>query len=118
MGMPITLDIQGIEGKKAAQQIEQIFDYFKSVDKRFSTYKKNSEITKINQGLPRIKWSSDMKLVMDLCALTKTQTHGYFDINNGKIFDPSGLVKGWSINNAANMLKANKVVNSVFIIVL
>lgn len=46
-----------------------------------------------------------MRLVLDLCETTKKQTSGYFNIfHNGKI-DPSGLVKGWAIQNAANILR-------------
>jgi len=47
-----------------------------------------------------------MKHVLELCDETKRQTEGYFDITrrNGKL-DPSGLVKGWSINNAAGLLR-------------
>jgi len=46
-----------------------------------------------------------MKTILSLCEKTKTETNGYFDISrNGKL-DPSGLVKGWAINNAAELLK-------------
>src|ERR1035437_6658600 len=101
MGMPITIEVIDDIKDKA---IERVFEYFKSVDARFSTYKPNSEISKINRGLAKDKWSKEMTLVMDLCQQTKRLTNGYFDISHKGKLDPSGLVKGWAINNAAQML--------------
>jgi thiamine biosynthesis lipoprotein len=101
MGMPITIEILGANTNET---FKKVFDYFKAVDKRYSTYKKESEISKINKGLPKSKWSAEMKDVLDLCGQTKRQTRGYFNIKHGDKLDPSGLVKGWAINNAARML--------------
>ncbi|HSW79977.1 MAG TPA: FAD:protein FMN transferase [Candidatus Saccharimonadales bacterium] len=102
MGMPITVEIVGSD--KPEKTISRIFEYFRSVDRRFSTYKSTSEISKINRGLLREDWSDEMRRVLDLCEQTKRETNGYFDIRtpNG-LLDPSGLVKGWSIQNAAEM---------------
>jgi len=101
MGMPITVEV--ITGATTAS-IEGVFKYFRSVDKRFSTYKPTSEISRINNGLPKSKWSSQMKLVFGLCEETKEATHGYFNINHKGKLDPSGLVKGWAVFNAAQLL--------------
>jgi thiamine biosynthesis lipoprotein len=98
MGMPITVEIIDENSKS---HFKQIFDYFKTVDKRYSTYKKNSEISKINNGLDKSQWSSEMKAVLEMCDQTKQDSNGYFNVvHKGKI-DPSGLVKGWAIYNAA-----------------
>lgn len=108
MGMPITVEIID-NGNK--QDLSDIFNYFKKVDAKYSTYKESSEISKINNGHPKSKWSSEVKKVLDLCEQTKTDTNGYFDIeHNGKL-DPSGLVKGWAIKNAADMLRKKKITN-------
>lgn len=105
MGMPVTVKIAG---KKAAQNsLDLIFDYFKGVDDTFSTYKKDSEISKFNRKeIARKNLSLDVRLVLNLSEQTKRETKGYFDIQkkDGTI-DPSGLVKGWAIFNAANLLK-------------
>ena len=100
MGMPITVEIVS-RSTKVSQTIEETFLFFKKIDQRFSTYKKNSEISKINQGLSRSEWSQEMIEVMDLCQLTKDQTNGFFDIKHDAKLDPSGLVKGWAIYNAS-----------------
>ena len=102
MGMPITVEVVGaITGSG----IESAFKYFNQVDERFSTYKTTSEISKINKGLPRSKWSREMKAVMGLCEETKQLTKGYFDISHEGKLDPSGLVKGWAVYNAARLLR-------------
>ncbi len=99
--MPITVEI--VDDTNVGD-IESVFKYFKSVDERFSTYKTTSEITKINNGLPKSKWSREMKTVLSLCEETKKLTNGYFDISHKGKLDPSGLVKGWAIYNAAQLL--------------
>lgn len=101
MGMPITIEIIDDVSQKI---FDRIFNYFRKIDARFSTYKANSEISQINGGLPKSKWSQPMKQVMKLCEETKRVTNGYFDIkHNGKL-DPSGLAKGWAISEAAQKL--------------
>jgi len=108
MGMPITIKIVD---KATKALLTDVFSYFKEVDARYSTYKESSEISQINNGLPKSKWSAEMKKVLNLCEQTKADTKGYFDIvHNGK-YDPSGLVKGWAINNAADILRKKNITN-------
>lgn len=102
MGMPVSVEIVD---EVSPDIFEEAFDYFRDVDARFSTYKAASEISQINRGLPKEKWSRSMKQVMDLCEKTKQETNGYFDIDHDGKLDPSGLVKGWAINNVAMLLK-------------
>lgn len=104
MGMPITVEVVGAGAEESI--FEEVFSYFDYVDKKFSTYKDDSEISKINRNeLQESDFSDDMKQVFQLSEETKKLTKGYFDIKSktGK-FDPSGLVKGWAIYNAAQIL--------------
>lgn len=100
MGMPVTAKL--VDG--SPELLQQVFAYFREVDARYSTYKPNSEISQINAGLPKSKWSREMRQVLKLCEQTKQQTGGYFNIKHGGLLDPSGLVKGWAIKNAADIL--------------
>jgi thiamine biosynthesis lipoprotein len=108
MGMPVTVEVADSQDQAL---LEQVFAYFVAVDEQFSTYKSTSEITKINEGLSRDKWSPEMRLVFDLCEQTRRDTNGYFDIAHNGRLDPSGLVKGWAIHNAANLLQGLGVRN-------
>lgn len=111
MGMPITIEI--VDTGVTGEPFEKIFSYFYSVDRKFSTYKKTSEITRINDGLLKEPdWSEDMKTVFRLSDETRKLTGGYFNIRrpDGRI-DPSGLVKGWAIKQASDLLKKEGYVN-------
>ncbi len=90
---------------KATDLILQVFDYFEYIDNKFSTYKQNSEISLINQGHLKIKdASSDMQTVFALAEKLRIETGGYFNITHDGKIDPSGLVKGWALSNAADLL--------------
>ena len=105
MGMPITLEI--IDAKAADDIFNEVFNYFAHIDEKFSTYKGTSEIEAINRGMLALKDASEeMQLVFAMCEETKQQTNGYFDIKTSAgTYDPSGLVKGWAIWNAAKLLE-------------
>ncbi len=105
MGMPVTVDIPGNDIPESI--FEKVFSYFRSIDEQFSVYKETSEITKINHGIIREEdFSDDMRKVFELCEETKKLSDGYFDIRSpGGFLDPSGLVKGWAIYNAAEILR-------------
>jgi len=104
MGMPITIEVA--DTTVTRDDLDQLFAYFLSIDETFSTYKETSEISRINRGeLPVAQASEAVKTVLALCEHTKKETNGYFDIERDGIIDPSGMVKGWAIQNAAQMLK-------------
>ncbi len=106
MGMPITLEVSG--ALIPEQTFEKVFSYFQHVDNVFSTYKQDSEISRINRGeLALAQASAEMQEVFKLAEQTKNETNGYFNIQtpSGE-YDPSGLVKGWAIYNAAKILEA------------
>lgn len=109
MGMPITVEVVDEGAGEAA--IKRVFDYFRQIDDRYSTYKPDSEISRVNRGLPANEWSSEMRQILKLCDQTKQETDGYFDIEIDGHMDPSGLVKGWAINRAAEQLRADGVTN-------
>ncbi len=102
MGMPVTLVIEDASADKAT--FDKVYDYFQSVDNKYSPFKPDSEVSKINDSLPESDWSTEMKHILKLCEQTKQQTNGYFDVFHGDKLDPSGLVKGWAIDNAAKLL--------------
>jgi len=104
MGMPIT--IQVIDPRVTESDIASIFDYFVSIDRMFSTYKKESEISRLNaRELTKKQLSHDVRQILQLADDTRKESNGYFNIeHNGKI-DPSGIVKGWAIYNASGLLK-------------
>jgi thiamine biosynthesis lipoprotein len=104
MGMPITVEIVGAADSVVA---DAVFRYFAEVDRRFSTYRTDSEIAAINRGcLAEADYSDEMREVLALAETTRRETGGYFDIRTGDGLDPSGVVKGWAIHNAAKIIVA------------
>jgi thiamine biosynthesis lipoprotein len=104
MGMPITVEVadQGV----LASDLEAVFSYLVYVDETFSTYKTTSEISRLNRGeLREDEYSDDMRTILALSEETRRATGGYFNICHGDICDPSGIVKGWAIRNAARILE-------------
>lgn len=105
MGMPITVEV--VDTTVTEADIEKVFAYFRAVDETFSTYKEHSEISRINRGeLDEEAYSDEMKTILALSEQTRRETQGYFDIRHRGLLDPSGIVKGWAILQAANLLKA------------
>jgi thiamine biosynthesis lipoprotein len=104
MGMPITLQIADPAGAPA--HLAAIFDYFTYVDETFSTYKDTSEISRINRhALALEDASADVRAIFDLAEQTREETGGYFDAARPDGYDPTGVVKGWAIGNAAERLR-------------
>jgi len=103
MGMPILVEI--VDDWATDEAIDAVFGFFQYVDNKFSTYKPDSEIMQINRHELSLKDASyDMKTIFSLAEQTRQETYGYFDIRHNGTIDPSGVVKGWAIYNAAELL--------------
>ncbi len=104
MDMPIIVEI--IDDTVSEDIFTKVYSYFDYIDKKFSTFKNDSEITQINNGkISQKNYSSDMQLIFSLAQKTKKDTNGYFDINRNGKYDPLGIVKGWAIWQASKMIK-------------
>ena len=109
MGMPIVADVRDAI---PADALDDVFDWFRWVDATFSTYKPGSEVSRIASGDLAIEDAHpDVRAVLDRCEELRGETGGYFDAHAGGTLDPSGLVKGWSVDRAAEMLQTGGVRN-------
>src|SRR5579872_4631978 len=106
MGMPITVEVVAAADGTIA---DRVFDYFACVDRRFSTYLRDSEIAALNRAeIGLDECSSEMREVLALAEKTRRETAGFFDIRTADgMLDPSGIVKGWAIRNAASIVAAS-----------
>jgi thiamine biosynthesis lipoprotein len=87
--------------------IADVCGWFHEVDARFSTYKPDSEVSRFGRGELRIEdASADLRHVLDACADLWRDTDGYFDAYAAGSLDPSGYVKGWSVEMASARLMA------------
>jgi thiamine biosynthesis lipoprotein len=106
MGMPIVVDVrdEGVDDGMLAP----VFDWFRWVDAVFSTYDRNSQISRLNRGeLGLADLHPDVLEVLRRCDELRDETDGYFDVRavSPDVVDPSGLVKGWSVDRAAALLE-------------
>ena len=107
MGMPVIVDVR--DDHVGDDAIDEVFAWFREVDARFSTYKPESEICRIDRGeLALERAHPDVRAVLARCDELRDETGGYFDARAGasRQLDPSGLVKGWSVDRAAALLDA------------
>lgn len=112
MGMPIKVAIPAGEYERPETAISEVMDFFRSVDRRYSPYKPESEVSRIDRGeIAPEEASAEMQEILRLSEDTKRLTDGYFDVWFDGHFDPSGLVKGWSILKAARLLDARGLKN-------
>ena len=108
MGMPVCIDVR--DRGVPDDGIDEAFSWLRTVDAVFSTYKDDSEISRLNRGeLARDDASLDVSWVLDECERLREETGGYFDARaagtEGGV-DPSGLVKGWSVDRAGEILES------------
>ena len=91
----------------ADRLVEAVFDWLREVDARFSTYRPDSEVNRLDRGELRTEdCSDDLRHVLDRCTELWQETSGYFDAYATGRFDPSGYVKGWSVQVASDRLYA------------
>jgi thiamine biosynthesis lipoprotein len=105
MGMPIVIDIRDDDASE--DMLRRAFAEFRSVDARFSTYRDDSEISRLNRGeLAESESHEDVREVLARCGELRAETRGYFDVRaaSPSLADPSGLVKGWSVDRVAQLL--------------
>jgi thiamine biosynthesis lipoprotein len=109
MGTMVTVDVRDPHppGTAVEAAIETAIAWFHEVDATFSTYRDGSEISRLGRGeLQESECSPEVREVLGLCAEVERGSGGCFDIHREGRLDPSGLVKGWSVQRAAEMLRA------------
>ncbi len=104
MGTVITVDIRDPNVDPAV--VDSAFAWFHDVDEAFSTYRPGSEISRLSRGeIAASECRREVREVLGLCAEVEWRSGGAFDTRARGRLDPSGLVKGWSVERAAAMLQ-------------
>jgi thiamine biosynthesis lipoprotein len=113
-GTVISLDVR--DAGFDQEVVDACFTWFRRVDDLFSTWRPETEIMRIGRGeLDPGDASPEVREALDLCEQMRLESHGAFDIGVGADpdlpprpgrapLDPSGLVKGWAVSRAGQML--------------
>ena len=109
----IVLDCESVEHSNNSCEsqlragIAEVESYFHLIDELFSTYKSDSEVSRLRRG--ELDISAAHPLVQECwnnLLILRDETDGYFDPWAGKAgFDPSGYVKGWVSDHAVDIVK-------------
>lgn len=111
MGMAVGIDVRDDLPPEAA--IDDAFAELLRADELFSTYRPDSEISRLAAGaLGLERCSSEVREVLAHCEALHAHTGGYFDVRAGGSLDPSGLVKGWAVERAHGLLRGAGVRHS------
>src|SRR4051795_9621870 len=101
MGIPIGIDVRD------EVDVEVAFDWLREADATFSTYREDSEISRLDRGeLALADCRPEVDEVLTRCVRLNRVTRGAFSVRPAGRLDPSGLVKGWAIDGAAARLAA------------
>lgn len=113
MGTAVTVDIRAPFVSPDA--IDAAFEVLHDVDRRFSLYREDSELGRLAVGaLREADLSADVRWVLAACDDLARTSNGAFDARRHRrdgIVDPSALVKGWAVEEAAQQLAAAGAVN-------
>jgi thiamine biosynthesis lipoprotein len=106
MGTVVSFDVRGAAaGADVEAAIGDAIAWLHDVDARFSTYRPDSEISRIDRGdLALAGASADVAAVLARCGRLRARTGGFFDERAAGRLDPSALVKGWAAQRAADLL--------------
>jgi FAD:protein FMN transferase len=104
MGMPIGIDLVDAGGV----DVEAAFDWLRHVDGTFSTYRDDSDVSRLARGELTIgECRPEVDEVLTRCLALERETDGFFSARPAGRLDPSGYVKGWAVAGAAARLETS-----------
>lgn len=106
MGTVASLDVRDAVVRPAV--LDEAFAWLHEVDRRFSPYREDSEVSRHARGeLSADDASAELREVLRLCEDLRVRSDGAFDATRWRADgrpDPTGLVKGWALERAALIL--------------
>lgn len=111
MGTVFSFDVRdagdGARRARIEKALRDAVDRLHRVDELFSTYREASQISRLGRGeITLEECDPDVALVLEECERVSHETGGWFTARPAGRLDPSGLVKGWAVEQAAGLLRA------------
>jgi FAD:protein FMN transferase len=106
MGTVVGVDVRDpVTMAAATPALDQFFESLRDIDRRFSPWRPDSEISRISDGrLSEADAAPDVRWVLAACDHLTAGSGGAFDARShrdDRRLDPSGFVKGWSVEEAS-----------------
>ena len=107
MGTTVSIDVRAPLVEEAV--LDEVIAWFHDVDTRFSPYRADSEVTRVGAGeLALDDASPDVRAMFTLADDLRARTGGFFDPRAHRVDgrpDPTGVVKGWAVDEAVAILR-------------
>jgi thiamine biosynthesis lipoprotein len=104
MGTTVSIDVR--DPDVPASVLEGAVELLRELEARFTTYRDDSEIRRLERGeLAYAEVHPDVREVLEACVVLKAESDGAFDAWRDGQLDPSGYVKGWAAERAADLLR-------------
>lgn len=105
MGTVFSFDIRHAPTPALTRALADAVAWLHHVDAVFSPHRPDSQISRLDRGeLPLGRCVPEVAEVLALCRTTAEATGGTFTCTPGGRLDPSGLVKGWAVERASQIL--------------
>lgn len=110
MGTVFTIDIR--DAGEWTDALREVVAWLHHVDVVFSTYRADSDLSRLVRGTATIgELDATVADVLELCVQAQRDTSGYFSPFPAGSLDPTGLVKGWAIERASDLLRGHASAN-------
>jgi thiamine biosynthesis lipoprotein len=115
MGMPVSIHVRGPQARTdpdVREAVVRAVQGLHDADAIFSTWKAGSALSRIRRGeLLLADAPGEVREVARLCREARDRTDAWFDgwLPHGprgeRLFEPTGLVKGWAVQRACDLLR-------------
>ncbi|HSD80241.1 MAG TPA: FAD:protein FMN transferase [Solirubrobacteraceae bacterium] len=103
MGTVVSVDVRDAGVPGAA--IDEALAWLHEADALFSTYRAGSAVSRLDAGTLDLAGAGPLvRAVLERCEALRAATGGAFDVRATGRLDPSGFVKGWAVQRAADLL--------------
>jgi thiamine biosynthesis lipoprotein len=114
MGTVFSFDIRGGEPEAVRAALEQAVAQLHRVNEVFSTYRDDSQVSRLARGeLTVAECDPEVAEVLELGAEAERVSAGWFSTKYEGQLDPTGIVKGWAAERAAELIAAAAGVSGV-----
>ncbi|MFN8521046.1 MAG: FAD:protein FMN transferase [Chloroflexota bacterium] len=105
MGTTVSIDVR--DPGVADVEVAAALALLERLEARFSTFREDSEVSRIDRReLQLADADPSVREVLDACKVLHAESGGAFDAWRDGHLDPSGYVKGWAGDRAAERLRA------------
>ncbi|MFN8631962.1 MAG: FAD:protein FMN transferase [Chloroflexota bacterium] len=104
MGTTVSIDVR--DASIGRPVLDAVVAVLTELEDRFTTYRETSEIRRLDRGELALEDAhDDVREVLAACGVLKAESDGAFDACRDGRLDPSGYVKGWAAERAADVLR-------------